>query len=266
MLRFRLFLLVLVPSLALVSHHPASAEQIPVRHMEGVSLGFLVLRDESGVPIAYGDLAQVAKKDHVMADLKLTFKDGSVYEEITKFTQEGQFRLLSDQLVQTGPSFKKPMEAWIDATSGKVTVRSLKKGKEKVVTKRLDLPTDLANGMFTILAKNMDPSAPNKVSMVTTSTNPTVIKVNFWPQPEGIFHLGPIPYKAQQYLLKIEIGGIKGKIAPMLGKQPPDMRLWLIKNQAPTFVKFQGPLYEGGPIWSMELADPRDGLPENKNH
>jgi hypothetical protein len=241
------------------------AEEIPVRHIEGISLGFLVLRTEDGTPIAYGDLQQVVKKDHVMDDLKFKFTDGSFYEEITKFTQKGQFRLLSDQVVQRGPAFKQQMESWVDATTGKITVRSSEKGKDKTVTKQLKLPADVANGMLMILAKNIDPSAPRTtVSMIAVSTSPRVVKVNFSPQPEATFHVGPVPYKAQHYLLKIEIGGIAGKIAPLVGKQPPDMNFWLIKSEAPTFVKFQGPMFEGGPVWRMELADPRHGPPEDQ--
>jgi hypothetical protein len=238
------------------------AEQIPVRHIEGVSLGFLVLRTEDGTPIAYGDLQQVTEKDHTMNDLKFKFKDGSFYEEITKFTQDRKFRLLSDQVVQRGPSFKRPMESWIDATTGKITVHTSEKGKEKVVTKQLTLPADLANGLFLIIAKNIDPSAARTtVSMVAVSASPRVVKVNFSPQPEDTFHVGFVPYKAQHYLLKIEIGGVKGKIAPLVGKQPADIHLWLIKSEAPTFVKFQGQMFQDGPVWRMELVDPREGPP-----
>ena len=124
------------------------AEQIPVHHIEGTSLGFLVLRDEGGTPIGYGDVQQVVTKNYVMNDMKLRFKDGSFYEEITKFRQRGVFRLLSNQVVQRGPSFKLQVESWIDATSGNVRVRSTEKGKEKDVTKHLDLPPDVANGML----------------------------------------------------------------------------------------------------------------------
>jgi len=241
------------------------ADQIPVRHQEGVSLGFLVLRNEAGEPIAYGDLQQVAEKDHVMSDMKFKFNDGSYYEEITKFTQHGVFRLLSDEVLQRGPSFKQQMKSWIDATSGNITVRSTEKGKEKVLIKHLELPPDVANGMIMILAKNLDPSAPvTSVSMVAVSTSPRVVKLNFSPQPQGIFHVGPIPYKAQRYQVKIEIGGIKGKIAPLLGKQPADIHLWLIKSEAPTFVKYQGQLFEGGPVWNMELVDPQEGSPRDQ--
>jgi hypothetical protein len=238
------------------------AEQIPVRHIEGVSLGFLVLRNKDGTAIAYGDQQQVIEKGHIMNDLKFKFKDGSFYEEITKFTQDREFRLLSDQIVQRGPSFKQPMKSWIDATTGKVTVRTSEKGKERVVTKQLDLPPDLANGLFLIIAKNVEPSASRtSVSMVAVSASPRVVKINISPQPEDTFHVGFVPYKAQHYLLKIDIGGVKGKIAPLVGKQPADIHLWLIKSEAPTFVKFQGQLFQDGPVWRMELTDPREGPP-----
>src|SRR5437667_10748699 len=98
--------LLLLPSLC----ECATAEQIPVRHTEGVTLGFLVLRAEDGTPIAYGDLQQVAKKDHVMEDMKFHFKDGSFYEEITKFTQDGKFRQISSQVTHKGHPVKQSEE------------------------------------------------------------------------------------------------------------------------------------------------------------
>src|SRR5215475_13078029 len=100
----------------------SSAEEIPVHHIEGTSLGFLVLRDQSGTPIAYGDLQQVVTKNYVMDDLKFKFNDGSFYEEITKFTQHGVVHLVSDQVVQRGPSFKQQMESLVETATGSVTV------------------------------------------------------------------------------------------------------------------------------------------------
>ena len=38
-----------------------TAEQVPVRHIEGVALGFLVLRNPDGEALAYGDWKQVVK-------------------------------------------------------------------------------------------------------------------------------------------------------------------------------------------------------------
>src|SRR5215470_8562166 len=88
------------------------ADQIPVRHIEGVTLGFLVLRNSAEEALAYGDWKQVVKADGlVVDDLRFQFKDGSFYEEITKFTQRGKFRLMSDQVEQKGPSFKQASQS-----------------------------------------------------------------------------------------------------------------------------------------------------------
>ena len=59
-----------------------------------------------------------------------------------------------------------------------------------------------------------------------------------------------------RYLVKVKIGGIAGLLAPLLGKQPADMQIWVLGGEAPAFVKFEGPLYNGGPIWRVELAAP----------
>ena len=241
----------------------ATGEEIPVHHIEGTSLGFLVLHDEAGTPIAYGDLQQVVTKNYVMDDLKLKFNDGSFYEEITKFTQRRVFHIISDHLVQRGPSFKQQVDSLIDTAIGNVVVSSTdEKGKQKKETKHLDLPPDLANGVLITIAKNLDPSAPSTtVSMVAGSTSPQIVKVKYSPEPESTFHAGPVPYKAQHYRLKIEITGVKGKVAPLIGKEPKDIDIWLAKSEASTFLKFRGQMYEDGPIWEMELAAPRDGAP-----
>src|SRR5437667_2354140 len=45
-----------------------TAEQIPVLHTEGVTLGFLVLRNPDGDALAYGDWKQVVKPDGMVVD------------------------------------------------------------------------------------------------------------------------------------------------------------------------------------------------------
>jgi hypothetical protein len=236
------------------------AEQIPVRHMEGVMLGFLVVRSLDGQPVAYGVLKQIVKGEggeQVMDDLQFRFKDGSFYEEITKFTQRGEFRLVSDQVIQKGPSFKQETESWIDATTGKITVRSVEKGKEKTTTKHLDLPPDVANGLIFTLVKNVDPSAPQTtVSMVAASTTPRIVKLNIFPQQEKTIKIGLIEQKAQHYLVKVKIEGVAGVIAPVIGKQPPDMHVWIAKSEAPTFIESEGPLSQDSPVWRMEVTAP----------
>ena len=57
--------------------------------------------------------------------------------------------------------------------------------------------------------------------------------------------------------MHVDIGGVKGAVAPIVGKQPPDTHVWIMGGKAPCFVKFEGPLYEGGPICDIDLAAPK---------
>ena len=59
-----------------------------------------------------------------------------------------------------------------------------------------------------------------------------------------------------RYDIKMEIGGIKGVIAPLVGKQPKDIYVWILGGKAPAFVRMEGQLYEGGPVWTIQLASP----------
>src|SRR5205085_6313555 len=102
---------------------PLTAEQVRVRHMEGLMHGLLALRTLDGKRLADGEMIHVAEGDRVKSRLIFRFKDGSVYDDTTIFSQRGSFRLLSDHLVQRGPSFKQDMEASVDAPSGQLTVR-----------------------------------------------------------------------------------------------------------------------------------------------
>ena len=234
-----------------------TAEQIPVHHIEGVSLGFLVLRNSDGQALAYGDWKQLVKADGLVVDtLRLQFTDGSFYEEITKFTERGKFRLVSDQVKQKGPSFKEQSESWIEAETGNITVRAVKEGKEKTTTTHLDLPDDVSNGLLFVLLKNVDPSAETTVSFVAAATKPRVVKWSIFPGPEKTIKIGSITQKAQHYVIKTKIQGPAGVIAPLVGKQPPDIHVWLAKSEAPTFVEFEGPLSQDGPVWRIELAAP----------
>src|SRR5262249_17881514 len=160
------------------------------------------LRSLDGKALAYGDLKQVNAKGEeaglVVDDLRFEFKDGSVYEEITKFTQHGTFRLVSDQVEQRGPSFKRDTESWIDAGSGNITICTKENGEEKTTTKHLDLPDDVANGLLFILLKNVSPSvAETTVSFVATSATPRTVKWKISPGPEKTIKAGLIAYKSQ---------------------------------------------------------------------
>jgi hypothetical protein len=67
---------------------------------------------------------------------------------------------------------------------------------------------------------------------------------------------GLLTFKAQHYVMKVKIEGAAGKIAPLVGKQPPDAHFWIIKSESPTFVEFEGPLSADTPVWRIEFAAP----------
>jgi hypothetical protein len=243
----------------LLQHPTCIADPVPVRHLEGVTFGFLTLRNLDGQIIANGYLKQVAKpgSEVITDDLQFHFKDGSLYRDITKFTQRGTFRLISDQVTQKGPSFKQEIRSWIDVASGKVTVRTMEKGKEKKTTKQMNLPPDISNGLLFTLVKSMDPAAPETtVSMVAPSDKPRIVKLRFAPAAEKEVKFGLLTFKAQHYVMKVKIEGATGKIAPLVGKQPPDAHFWTVKSESPTFVEFEGPLSADGPVWRIEFAAP----------
>jgi hypothetical protein len=233
------------------------AETVAVRYREGVAHGFLVLRTQEGKPIADGDSTQVARGDRVTSRMQFRFKDGSIYEETTVFSQHGAFRLLSDHVLQKGPTFKRPMETVIDAISGQVTVRYTDDGKEKVLSERLELPPDVANGILFTLLKNVQRSVPRTtVSYVAATPKPRLVSLEIIPQGQKPFSIGSYSHKAIHYVMKVKIGGVAGLVAHLLGKQPPDTQAWVLGDDAPAFVRSDGPLYGDGPIWRMELAIP----------
>jgi hypothetical protein len=234
------------------------AEEVTVRYPEGVSHGFLVLRTLNGKPIADGESTQVARDDRVTSRMRFRFKDGSIYEETTVFSQRGTFRLLSDHVVQKGPEFKRPMETSIDPTAGQVTVRYTDDdSKKKILTERLKLPPDLANGMLFTLLKNIHPSVPKTtVSYVAATPKPRLVNLEIIPQGQETFSIGSYRHKAIHYLVKAKIGGVTGLIASLVGKQPPNTQVWVLGDDAPAFVKSEGPFCGDGSIWRIELAIP----------
>ena len=234
-----------------------SAEPVAVRYKEGSIHGFLVLRTMEGKILASGDLIQVIRGDRVVSSLVFRFKDGSVAEQTTVFSQSRNFRLLTYRHVQKGPSFPHPMDVSIDASNGQVTVRSNDGGKDKIETDHLDLPPDLANGLLLSLLKNLrTDAAETKVSYVAATPKPRLVKLAITRQGEETFWAAGARHRATRYAVKVELGGLTGVVAPLLGKQPEDIHVWILRGKAPAFVRMEGQLYQGGPVWRIELTSP----------
>ena len=249
---------ILLIGACILSSASLSASTIAVRYKEGLVHGFLVLSTLDGTPIAEGDLTQVPEGNHITSRLIFHFKDGSRSEETAIFSQRGYFRLLSYHLVQKGPAFQHATEISITPSKGEVTVNYTDDdGKEKVLNERLKLPPDLANGLVLTLLKNLGPAPPPlEVSMVVAAPKPRLVKLAISSPGKDPFSLAGSGREALHYVIKVEIGGVAGLLAPWLGKQPPDSHVWILGGESPTFVKSETLSYLGGPIWRTELVAP----------
>ena len=66
----------------------------------------------------------------ITSRLVFKFKDGSLYDETTVFSQPGHFQFVSDHLVQRGPSFPHEMDMTIRSPRT-VRVRHSEDGKKE---------------------------------------------------------------------------------------------------------------------------------------
>jgi len=243
----------------ILARQPGSNDAMPaVLHSEGLIHGFLALRTLDGELLADGDIMQEVRGDRVTSRLVFHFKDTSVHEETVVFSQRRTFRVLRYHLLQKGPAFKHAIEVSLDGISGQLSVYySEDDGKEKSLSEHLQLPSNIANGILSILLKNIRPTdLQTTFSMVAATPKPRIVKLAVSPEGEEWFTVGNSRHKTTRYLVKIQIGGVAGLVAPVVGKQPEDTRIWIATENSPTVVKSEGPLYPEGPIWRIELITP----------
>lgn len=236
----------------------ARAELVAVRYPQGTTRGFVVLRDAQGDLLAVGDVLQTVRGDRVTSRLTFHFKDGSIDDETTVFSQKNVFRLIRDHRIQRGPSYPTPMDTSVDAATGIVTSRTKdKNGEEKVTTVRMKVPPDLSNGLaLEILTNLKTPSTKLRVSYLLGGEKPRIVHLSISPNGESRFLVAGAPHKAMDYLIQVDLGGVAGVIAPVLGKEPKDIHVWVLEGEVPSFVRAQAQFYVGGPVWGVELVSP----------
>ena len=103
---------------------------------------------------------------------------------------------------------------------------------------KIKMPADLYNGLVIPVIKNISPDAgETKVSMIVAAPKPRVVTLNMMPQAPGTFYLAGMARKATVYEIKIEIGGLAGIIAPIIGKQPPNISIEIFRSELPAFLR-----------------------------
>lgn len=232
----------------------SSAEPVAVRYKQGSSHGFAALKTLDGVTIATGESTQTVNRGIVTSRLIFRFKDGSIDDDVTVFSQTSVFRLISDHHIQRGPSFPKPIDFLIDMKSGDLTF----KAEDGTVSKaHMELPADVSNGLPPNLLHNILPSTPEtKIAYIAPVKKPRLVHLSIKPTGTLPFRVGALRRSATDFTLHVELGGVAGVVAPIIGKQPSDYHIWLQSGVPPAFVREEGPLYEGGPISRMEQVSP----------
>ena len=237
---------------------PCLAEPVKVRFIEGMVRGFLVVSDTKGRRIGSGDFLQVSHEGEIKSRTLLHFKDGSLHDETAVFSQHQEFILRSYHLVQKGPSFGEDMDVTVDRSTGKYVVKTKahKDGREKVLEGKLDLPPDVYNGMVPTVGKNLVKGVKETVHMIAFTLTPRIIELELRPAGEEKVMIGDLKKTAVHYVLQPKLGLFLGGAAALLGRTPPDDHLWIITEDVPAVVRFDGPLVPEGPSWSIELASP----------
>lgn len=251
-------LLVLVTAL-LLWPRPLAAAPIPVRFPEGLTHGFLVLGTIDGGVLASGDLLQAGRDGKVESRMVFRFKDGSVFDETVVFTQKSVFTMQSYHLVQRGPAFSEDTEISLERATGKyrVKTKARKDGREEVLEGKLDLPPDVYNGMVLTVAKNLRKGVSETVHIVAFTPKPLLIRLKLAPVGEHKVLVGELAKTATHYVFEPQPGMWLTLFATLLGRMPPDYHVWVVTDELPAFVRFEGPLYTMGPIWRIELTSPR---------
>jgi hypothetical protein len=219
--------------------------------------GFVVLRDPAGAIIASGEATQVPSKHRITLRVVFHFRDGSIDDETTLYSQgEETLRLISDRHIQRGKSFPHPCDVMIDVTNQQVSFRDLSKSTNETTTEHMDLPPDTSNGLLMALIQNMQANTPIEVPYVALAPKPRMVKLAIAKGGDDQFTVGGRSYKAAKYDVKVHIGGVAGVVAPIIGKQPPDTYAWVTESRVPAVIRLDSALYTDGPIWSVQFASP----------
>ena len=244
-------------ALAISSTASTPAPQfVKVRHPPGSLHGFLAVRALDGSTVGDGDLVQTIAGDRVTGRTTFRLRDGSVNDETAVFSIRGSIRLLSYHLVQRGPAFEHPLTLDVDMATGTVAVHTQDDhGAAKVDEQTMKLPPNLANGLMITMLENVTPEdLPLTVPMIVATPGVRMVKLVVTNAGQAPFATGHTKRSAIDYLVKTEIGGVAGLVAPLVGKSPPDVHVWILPGEAPAFVKSEAPLTAGTPILRMELV------------
>ena len=237
----------------------AAADPVTVRFPDGTTHGFLVLRSLKGQTLAHGELLAFPHGDRMESRLTWRFRDGSLQEEIVTYLQKPALKLLTYKQVQRGPSFPADVEVSVTRAPShyEMTLREKSKKEPETSSGTIELPDDVYNGLLPTVLNNVAKGETAAGHMVAFTPKARLVKMTIRAIGEDPILVGESRRTAVRYLVDLEVGGIVGVFAKVAGKEPQDLKFWILKGEVPAFVGFEGPFFYQGPVWRIELSAPR---------
>jgi hypothetical protein len=243
----------------LVAAQSAAADPVTVRFPEGTTHGFLVLRSLEGQTLAHGELLALPHGDRMESRLTWRFRDGSLQDELVTYLQRPVLKLMSYRQIQRGPSFPSDIEVSFTREPTRYEVKLRERGKKdpEEHSGPIELPQDVYNGMTATILNNLGRGETASGHVLAFTPKPILVKMAIRLIGEDPIIVGDARRSATRYLVDLEVGGIPGVFAKVVGKEPPDLKFWVLGGSVPAFVRFEGPFFVNGPVWRIELNAPR---------
>jgi hypothetical protein len=119
----------------------------------------------------------------------------------------------------------------------------------------LDLPADVANGLATVLVRNLRAGDTADVHVVAFTPKPRLVGLRMAYSGVDSVRVGGGTRPVERFLLKPQLGALTGLFARLMGKVPADSYVWVLMEGAPAFIRFEGPMYSG-PVWRLSPVTP----------
>jgi hypothetical protein len=105
--------------------------------------------------------------------------------------------------------------------------------------------------------RNLERGASATTHLIAFTPEPRILELKLTPAGSEPYSLGKISGTSTRFVMRPRVTGLTGVVATVIGKQPAPFSMWLTDSSPPVLIRFEGSLYNGGPIWRIGIAAPR---------
>jgi hypothetical protein len=95
------------------------------------------------------------------------------------------------------------------------------------------------------------------VHYIAFTPTPRLIKLDLVPVGEQKLQIGEEEGQGTRFAIKPRLGGVMSLVAALMGKTPAEYECVIWTKDLPAFVRCDGPLRLKGPVYRIELTNPR---------